>query len=112
MINMGLNCDKCGKRMELKKERLFGQEVDIKLCKCGNRLMNIDQAIKLQQKLLPKIHEERKIIEIGDSIAITFPKDIKKFFSKGEKVMLDFDPKNMELKITKEYYSTTQNFLD
>ncbi len=96
-------CDKCGKEMKIRTERIFGENVKVKVCgSCGNRLVSLDEAIKLQEKIVPRLHVEKKIIKIGNSSAITIPKDIQSFFLPGSKVSLDFDPKNMEIKIKKE----------
>ena len=88
--------------MKIKAVKMFGEIVKAKVCsKCGYRLVNIDEAIKLQEKMLPKIHVEKRIIRLGDSSAITIPRQLRIFFAPGEKVILDFKPSNMEIKIRK-----------
>lgn len=97
-----MRCDKCKGDMKVKTVKMFGESVKAKVCsRCGYRLVNIDEAIKLQEKLLPKIHVEKRIIKLGDSSAITIPRQLKAFFAPGERVILDFKPSNMEIKIRK-----------
>ena len=98
-----MRCDKCKGKMESKRVKMFGESVRAKVCSsCGYRLVNINEAIKLQEKLLPKIHIEKRIIKLGDSSAITIPKKLKAFFAPGDRVLLDFEPKGMEIKIRKQ----------
>lgn len=97
-----MRCDKCRGEMKIKTVKLFGEKVRAKVCaSCSYRLVNINEAIKLQEKLLPKIHVEKRIIKLGDSSAITIPKKLKSFFAPGDKIILDFEPKEMEIKIRK-----------
>lgn len=98
-----MRCDKCHGSMRIKTIRMFGESVKAKVCpSCGYRLVKIEEAIRLQEKLLPKIHMEKRVIRLGDSSAITIPKKLKAFFAPGDKVLLDFEPKQMEIKIRKE----------
>ena len=97
-----MKCGKCGKNMKKEIQTIFGEKANVFVCNsCGNKMIDIDEAIKLQEKLLPKIHETRKIVSVGTSTAVTIPKKLEKIFQKGDKVRVDFNPKNMELKITK-----------
>ncbi len=96
-------CDKCGKEMKVRAEKIFGENVKVKVCEnCGNKLVSLNEAIKLQEKIVPRLHIEKRIIKVGNSSAITIPKVIQSFFLPGSKVSLDFDPKNMEIKIKRE----------
>ena len=98
-----MKCDKCKGKMEIKRVKLFGESVRAKVCtSCGYRLLNIDEVIKLQEKLLPRMHVEKRVIKLGDSSAITIPKKLKAFFAPGDRVLLDFEPKEMEIKIRKQ----------
>jgi len=98
-----MKCDKCKGKMKIQTVKMFGEKVKAKVCSgCGYRLVSIDEAIKLQEKLLPKVHMEKKIIKLGGSSAITLPKKLKPFFAPGEKIVLDFEPKYMEIKIRKQ----------
>ena len=97
-----MKCGKCGSTMEEKKDNLFGVEVKTFVCsKCGNKMIPLKEAIKVQQKILPKIETSRKLVQFGGSIAVTLPRELKTVFKKGEKVKVSFDPKDMELKIKK-----------
>lgn len=98
-----MKCDKCRSSMRIRTVKLFGENVKAKVCpSCGYRLVNVREAIKLQEKLLPKMHLEKRIIKLGDSSAITIPKKLKTFFAPGDRVLLDFEPKQMAIRIRKQ----------
>ncbi len=85
-----------------KRERIHGELVRVFACpKCGKELVLLKDAIKLQEKLIPKIETSRKLVKFGGSIAVTLPKELKSVFRKGEKVRVYFDPSEMELRVRK-----------
>lgn len=93
---------KCGTAMKKKFERIYGEETRVFVCsKCGEELVLLKDAIKLQEKLLPKIETTRKLVKFGGSIAVTIPKELKAVFRKGDKVKVFFDPSSMELRVKK-----------
>lgn len=93
---------KCRTEMRKKSERIHGERVSILSCpKCGKELILVKDAIRLQEKLLPKIETTRKVAKLGGSIAVTLPKELKIVFRKGDSVRLSFDPSDMELRIRK-----------
>lgn len=88
--------------MEGKEKDFLGEKVRIYYCpKCGNKLIPLKEAIKAQEKIIPKINTTRKVVKFGNSIAVTLPKDLKTVFKGGDKVRLFFNPKEMELIIKK-----------
>lgn len=98
-----MRCDNCKRKMRRRTVLMFGERVKAKVCpSCGYRLVNIDDAIKLQERLLPRVHAAKRIIKLGDSSAIIIPKELKIFFAPGDKVHLDFEPKEMQIKIRRE----------
>jgi hypothetical protein len=97
-----MKCEKCNVRMIKEEEALFGIKVKIYVCsKCRNKLIPLKEAIKVQQKIIPKIETSRKLVQFGGSIAVTLPKELKPVFRKGERVKVSFDPKEMEIKVRK-----------
>ncbi len=98
-----MKCGKCGAVMKEKEDTLFGESVKIYVCgRCGNKLVPLKEAIRVQQKVIPKVETTRKLVQFGGSIAVTLPKQLKSIFKKGEKVKVHFDPKEMELVIKKQ----------
>lgn len=88
--------------MKEKFERIYGERIRVFNCpKCGKGLVMFKDAIKLQEKLLPKIETTRKLVKFGGSIAVTLPKELKPIFRKGEKVKVYFNPSEMELRVRK-----------
>lgn len=93
---------KCGPTMVEKIEKVYGESCRVFSCpKCGKELVMLKDAIKLQERLIPKIETSRKLIQFGGSIAVTLPKELKQIFRKGERVKVCFDPNEMELRIRK-----------
>lgn len=89
--------------MKEKTVKIFGEMTKVSVCnKCRKELIGLDEAIRAQRKLLPKIHEKRKVIKVGISKAVTIPKKLDPFFRTGDKVIINFDPKKMEITIRKE----------
>ncbi|MEE8167616.1 MAG: hypothetical protein V3T58_01940 [Candidatus Hydrothermarchaeales archaeon] len=89
--------------MEEKRETRLGEKVLIYTCPtCGKSLINLDDAIKLQKKFLKDIEEERTVVKIGNSIGVTFPKELKTIFKLGAKVKIKFDPDTMEVSVRAE----------
>lgn len=96
-----MKCE-CKTTMLEKKEKVRGESVRVFACpKCGKELVLLKDAIKLQEKLIPKIETSRKLVKFGGSIAVTLPKELKLIFRKGEKVRVYFDPNEMELRVRK-----------
>ncbi len=88
--------------MKEKEDDLFGVKVKTFACsRCGNKIIPLKEAMRVQQKILPKIETSRKLVQFGGSIAVTLPKELKSVFKKGEKVRVSFDPKDMEIKVKK-----------
>jgi hypothetical protein len=96
-----MKCGICGKKMNIVKEEVFGERVKVFQCQCGEELVELDEAIRLQKKVLPKIHEVRKVVSVGSSSAVTIPKELQRIFRKGDNIVLDFSPKDMTLKVSK-----------
>jgi DNA-directed RNA polymerase subunit M/transcription elongation factor TFIIS len=97
-----MKCGKCSAIMKEKEDTLFGEKVKTYVCgKCGNKLIPLKEAIKVQQKTIPRVETSRKLVQFGGSIAVTLPKQLKTIFRKGEKVKVYFDPNEMELRIKK-----------
>lgn len=97
-----MKCEKCNVGMRKEEEALFGIKVKTYVCgKCGNKFVPLKEAIKVQQKIIPKIETSRKLVQFGGSIAVTLPKELKPVFRKGERVKVSFDPKEMEIKVKK-----------
>ena len=93
----------CGKDMKEEYKNIMGIRTKVSVCsKCGKELIDMNDAIKAQKMILPKIRKEQKVIRLGKSSVVTIPKKLDPFFSAGTKVIVEFDPKNMELKIKKE----------
>ena len=83
--------------------KLFGEEYKAHECtSCGTRTINLEAAMKLHEKIAPKINCEKKVIKIGESSAITIPKELKRFFFPGSIVSLNFDPYEMAITIKKQ----------
>lgn len=88
--------------MKEKFEKIHGEKVRVFSCqKCGKELVMFKDAIKLQEKFLPKIETTRKLVKFGGSIAVTLPKELKIVFKKGDKVKVFFDPTSMEIIVKK-----------
>lgn len=97
-----VKCGKCGKTMKHKKETRMGIIVHIEECStCGKKLLDYDDAVKLQQKVLLELEEERTVLSIGNSIGITFPTWLRKIFRRGDKVRIRFDWNKMEATLVK-----------
>ncbi|MFA4819789.1 MAG: hypothetical protein WC613_02400 [Candidatus Aenigmatarchaeota archaeon] len=64
-------------------------------------MIDMNEAIRDQKSILPRIRKEQKIIRLGKSSVVTIPKKLDTFFAVGSKVLVEFDPKNMELRIKK-----------
>lgn len=96
-----VKCGACGSEMKEGVQELFGEKVKVNVCRCGKELISVKDLTRLQRKVLPKIHEIRRITTAGSSHAITIPKELSKYFKKGDEVVLDFDPDRMELRISK-----------
>jgi len=89
--------------MAEKIEKIYGESCRVFVCpKCGKELVSLKDAIKLQEKLIPKVETTRKLVRLGHSLAVTLPKELKTVFRKGETVKVRFDPKEMELIMKKE----------
>ena len=57
---MRMKC-KCGGTFKEEYHTIFGEKTKIKVCrKCGEELINIDEAIRVQKEIMPRIHKERK----------------------------------------------------
>lgn len=96
-----MRCE-CGSVMKEKFENIYGEKVRVFSCqKCGKDLLMVKDAIKLQEKLLPRIETTRKLVKFGGSIAVTLPKELKAVFRKGDRVKVFFDPRSMELRVKK-----------
>lgn len=97
-----MKCGKCSAPMEEEGDFLFGEKIKIYVCsRCGNKLIPLKEAVKVQEKVIPKVETQRKLVKFGGSIAVTLPKELKNIFKKGEKVRVFFDPHEMELRIKK-----------
>lgn len=97
-----MECEKCGARMKSVPLQMYGERFRAKECvSCGHRTVPLDVAIRISEKNVPKMEMKKKIIRVGDSSAITIPKEIRHFFSPGDDVLFCFEPKNMEIKIRK-----------
>ncbi|MEE8400891.1 MAG: hypothetical protein V3R86_01900 [Candidatus Hydrothermarchaeaceae archaeon] len=95
-----MKCGDCETEMEEKKETRLGEKVLIYTCSaCGKSLINLDDAIKIQRKFIKAIEEDRTVVKIGNSIGITFPRELKEIFKLGKKVKLKFDPDTMEISV-------------
>lgn len=91
---------KCGAELKEKRETILGEPTRVTYCnKCGLEMINLKEVARIQRKLLPEIHETRKVIRSGNSAAITVPTKLANVFRVGSEVNLEFDPKLMELKI-------------
>lgn len=92
----------CGGAMKEEYKNIMGIRTKVSICsKCGKELIDMNEAIRAQKSILPKIRKEQKIIRLGKSSVVTIPKKLDPFFSAGTKVLVEFDPKNMELRIKK-----------
>lgn len=97
-----VRCDRCDLALRSVAVKLFGEEYSAKQCpKCGTRVINLDLALKMHERLLPRLSCEKRIIKIGDSSAVTIPREIRRFFLPGSAVKMDFDPHEMEIRIRK-----------
>lgn len=96
-----IKCSACGKEMKGKMQILFGERVMVDVCGCGKELVNVKDLASIQKKIMPKVHEIRIVTTAGSSSAVTIPKQLERFFKKGDEVVVDFDPMSMELKIKK-----------
>jgi len=82
---------------------MFGEKTRSFVCKkCGEELIGIKEAIRVQEKLLPEIDESRKVIKVGGSAAVTLPSKLGTIFKPGSTVHVNFNAKKMELTIRKE----------
>ncbi|MBI4170868.1 MAG: hypothetical protein HY514_04180 [Candidatus Aenigmarchaeota archaeon] len=98
-----MKCDKCNMALKAISVKMLGETFKAKECPaCRSRIVNLDIAMKLHDKIVPKLKCEKRIIKIGDSSAITIPKGIRHFFLPGSVVTLDFDPQEMAMTIRKE----------
>ncbi len=98
-----MKCGDCETEMEEKKETRLGEKVLIYTCPtCGKSLINLDEVIKIQRKFIRAIEEERTVVKIGNSIGVTFPRELKNIFKLGEKVKIKFDPDTMEVSVRAE----------
>src|SRR5437867_8043141 len=69
-----LKCGKCSAIMKEKEDTLFGEKVKTYVCsRCGNKMIPLKEAIRVQQKIIPKIETTRKLVQFGGSIAVTLP---------------------------------------
>lgn len=92
----------CGGDMKEEYKNIIGIRTKVSVCgKCGKELIDMNEAIRAQKSILPRIRKEQKIIRLGKSSVVTIPKKLDPFFSAGTKVLVEFDPKNMELRIKK-----------
>ena len=93
----------CGGNMKDEYQNIMSFRTKVSVCsKCGKEFIDMNEAIRVQKRLLPQIRKEQKVIRLGKSSVVTIPKKLDTFFSAGTKVIVEFDPKNMELKIKKE----------
>lgn len=96
-----IRCGKCGKEMKEGTQDLFGEKIRVNICACGKELVDVTDIARIQKKLMPEVHEIRVVTTAGSSSAVTIPKKLERFFKKGDKVVVDFDPNSMELRIKK-----------
>ena len=93
----------CNGNMKDGYQNIMGVRTKVSVCsRCGKELIDMNEAIRAQKKLLPQIRKEQKIIRLGKSSVVTIPKKLDPFFSAATRVIVEFDPKSMELKIKKE----------
>ncbi|MBI4174487.1 MAG: hypothetical protein HY517_02480 [Candidatus Aenigmarchaeota archaeon] len=84
-------------------KKILDARTKVSVCSdCGKELIDLNEAIRAQKKLLPQIRKEQKVIRLGKSSVVTIPKRLDPFFSAGTRVIVEFDPKSMELRIRKE----------
>lgn len=97
-----MKCDKCNIALKAVSVKMLGENFRARQCPgCGSRIVNLDIAMKMHDKIMPELKCEKRIIKIGDSNAITIPKNIKRFFLPGSVVTVDFDPYEMAMTIRK-----------
>lgn len=95
-----MKCGDCETNMEVKRENRLGERVQIYTCpNCGQSLISLDDAVRIQRRFIKAIEEERTVVRIGNSIGVTFPRELKKIFKLGEKVKVRFDPDTMEISV-------------
>jgi DNA-directed RNA polymerase subunit RPC12/RpoP len=42
-----MKCGNCGKKMKIVREEIFGEKVNVWECPCGEKLVELDEAIRL-----------------------------------------------------------------
>ena len=98
-----MRCGKCNEVMKEKEEDLFGEKIRVFVCpKCRNELLLLKEAIRVQEKIIPRVETTRKLVKFGHSIAVTLPRELHTVFKKGEEVRVSFDPHEMELTVRKK----------
>lgn len=102
-MGIKMKCGKCNAIMKEEQDSLFGEKVKTYACgNCGNKIIPLKEAIKIQEKVIPKVETTRKLVKFGHSIAVTLPKELKMIFKGGETVKVYFDPKEMEVIVKKQ----------
>jgi DNA-directed RNA polymerase subunit RPC12/RpoP len=98
-----MRCAKCDAQLKNISVKLFGENYRASECpSCNSRTINLDIAMKLHEKFAPRVEYEKRIIKIGESSAITIPKEVRHFFLPGSPVSLLFDPQEMMITIRKK----------
>ena len=98
-----MKCGKCNAMLKEKEGTLFGERVKTFVCGgCSNKIIPLKEAIRVQEKVIPKVETTRKLFKFGHSTAMTLPKELKTVFRSGERVRVYFDPKEMELVVKKD----------
>lgn len=69
-------------------KNILGIKTRVSVCnKCGKELIDLNEAIRAQKKILPKIRKEQKIIRLGKSSVVTIPKKLDVFLQPAQKFL-------------------------
>lgn len=89
-----MRCGKCGVEFNESTRDLFGEEVTLWTCPgCGEGLVDVKELAEIQKRLLSSRPECRRIVQVGNSLAVTLPRRIVDLLGlkKGDITSISYD---------------------
>jgi hypothetical protein len=89
-----MRCGECGVEFNESTRELFGEEVTLWTCPgCGEELLDVKELVEVQKRLLSGRTERRRIVQVGNSLAVTLPRRIVDLLGlkKGDVTSISYD---------------------
>ncbi|MDP7080949.1 MAG: AbrB/MazE/SpoVT family DNA-binding domain-containing protein [Candidatus Undinarchaeales archaeon] len=98
-----MRCGECGTDFKESTRELFGETITLWTCPgCGEELVDAQELAEVQKRLLGARPERRRIVQVGNSLAVTLPRRIVDLLGlkKGDVTSISYDVEKKAFVVT------------